>query len=89
MIVSDNGSQFVSRKFAEFCNSNGIAHVRSPPFHPQSNGQAERFVDTFKRALQKLKDSCTTSEALQKFLQGYRRTPCSASPGGRSPAETS
>ncbi|EYB86471.1 hypothetical protein Y032_0278g1160 [Ancylostoma ceylanicum] len=67
--------------------TNGITHVRSPPFHPQSNGQAERFVDTFKRALEKLKDSGTTSEALQKFLQTYRRTPCSASPGGRSPAE--
>ncbi|KHJ86180.1 hypothetical protein OESDEN_14078, partial [Oesophagostomum dentatum] len=70
-----------------FKNSNGITYVRSPPFHPQSNGQAERFVDTFKRALQKLKDSGTTSEALQKFLQACRRTPCSASPGGRSPAE--
>ena len=86
-IVSDNGSQFASREFAEFCNSNGIVHVRSPPFHPQSNGQAERFVDTFKRALQKLKDSGTTSSALQKFLQAYRRTPSSASPGGLSPAE--
>ncbi|KAL6730979.1 hypothetical protein Aduo_001894 [Ancylostoma duodenale] len=86
-LVSDNGSQFASKEFAEFCSTNGITHVRSPPFHPQSNGQAERFVDTFKRALEKLKDSGTTSEALQKFLQTYRRTPCSASPGGRSPAE--
>ncbi|KAL6724201.1 hypothetical protein Aduo_019108 [Ancylostoma duodenale] len=86
-LVSDNGSQFASREFAEFCSTNGITHVRSPPFHPQSNGQAERLVDTFKRALEKLKDFGTTSEALQKFLQTYRRTPCSASPGGRSPAE--
>ncbi|EYC22303.1 hypothetical protein Y032_0017g3273 [Ancylostoma ceylanicum] len=86
-LVSDNGSQFASKEFAEFCSTNGITHVRSPPFHPQSNGQAERFVDTFKRALEKLKDSGTTSDALQKFLQTYRRTPCPASPGGRSPAE--
>ncbi|KHJ99147.1 hypothetical protein OESDEN_00855 [Oesophagostomum dentatum] len=86
-IVSDNGRQFASREFAELYNENGVAQVRSPPFHPQSNGQAERFVNTFKRALQKLKDSDTMSEVLQKFSQVYRRTPCSASPDVRSPTE--
>ncbi|KIH43209.1 integrase core domain protein, partial [Ancylostoma duodenale] len=73
-LVSDNGSQFASKEFAEFCITNGITHVRSLPFHPQLNGQAKRFVDTFKIALEKLKDSGTTSEALQKFLQTYCRT---------------
>ncbi|EYC39144.1 hypothetical protein Y032_0673g1397 [Ancylostoma ceylanicum] len=86
-LVSDNGSQFASEEFAEFCSTNGITHSRSPPFHPQSNGQAEQFVDTSKRALEKLKDSGTTSDALQKFLQTYGRTPCSVSPSGRSPAK--
>ncbi|KHJ98164.1 integrase core domain protein [Oesophagostomum dentatum] len=71
-------------RVSEFCNENGIAHIRSPPFHLQSKGQAELFVDTFRRALQKLKDPGTTSDALQKFLQAYSRTPCSASPVGRS-----
>ncbi|KAK6735168.1 hypothetical protein RB195_018385 [Necator americanus] len=39
-----------------FCDMQGIEHVRSPPFHPQSNGQVERVVDTSKRTLQKIKE---------------------------------
>ncbi|PIC32480.1 hypothetical protein B9Z55_012795 [Caenorhabditis nigoni] len=86
-LVSDNGTQFVSSTFQQFCSSRGIKHLRSPPFHPQSNGQAERFVDTFKRALVKLKREETTQEALQTFLMAYRSTPCTSSPGQLSPAE--
>ncbi|KAK6027902.1 hypothetical protein OSTOST_06063, partial [Ostertagia ostertagi] len=61
--------------------------MKSPPFHPQSNGQAERFVDTFKRNFEKMKGRLSPAEALQKFLQTYRRTPCSSTPEGKSPAE--
>nr|CDJ82068.1 Integrase domain containing protein [Haemonchus contortus] len=86
-LVSDNDSQSTSIEFTDFCKANGIVHIRSPPYHPQSNGQAERFVDTFKRALEKLKNSETTTEAVQKFLLSYRSTPCTSSPEGRSPAE--
>ncbi|KHJ97813.1 integrase core domain protein [Oesophagostomum dentatum] len=56
VIVSDNGTQFTATEFQEFCKKQGIDHVRSPPFHPQSNGQAERFVDILKRTLQKIKE---------------------------------
>ena len=47
-IVSDNGPQFVSSDFAEFCKSNAIKHLRVAPYHPASNGLAERMVQTFK-----------------------------------------
>ena len=86
-IVSENGTQFTSTVFQEYCAENAIKHVRSPPFHPQSNGQAERFVDTFKRALIKLRNDGTYKESLQTFLFSYRTTPCASSPNGLSPAE--
>lgn len=87
VLVSDNGTQFASKEFEEFCKINGINHIRSPPFHPQSNGQAERFVDTFKRALLKLKGEEVTSSALQTFLQCYRTTPNLSLPENATPAE--
>ncbi|PIO53285.1 hypothetical protein TELCIR_25387 [Teladorsagia circumcincta] len=40
-LVSGNGSQFTSLEFTEFCKKNGVVHIRSPPYRPQSSLQAE------------------------------------------------
>ena len=86
-VVSDNRSQFTSVKFKEFCEIFQIKHITTPQYHPRSNGQAERFVDTLKRALKKA--SCTqTDKARQQFLQVYRITPTLNTPLTVSPAET-
>ena len=51
-VVSDNGTQFTSDEFTEFMRRNRFKHIRSTAYHPSTNGLAEWFVQTFKRALQ-------------------------------------
>jgi transposase InsO family protein len=88
LLVSDNGTQFASKEFQRFCKSNGIEHMFSPPYVPQSNGQAERFVDTFKRAFTKLKEEGETPQDLmvETFLATYRSIP-NPTLDGKCPAE--
>ncbi|XP_062538009.1 uncharacterized protein K02A2.6-like [Armigeres subalbatus] len=88
VLVTDNGAQLTSDAFEGFCEANGIMHLKTAPFHPQSNGQAERFVDTFKRTVKKIQaGGKDLDEALDIFLSCYRSTPCRSAPGGKSPAE--
>lgn len=86
-IVSDNGTQFTSELFQRFCNLNGIEHVRTSPYSPMSNGQAERFVDSFKRIMKKLDGAGNLDENLELFLHNYRITPNENCPSSKSPAE--
>ncbi|XP_055542630.1 uncharacterized protein K02A2.6-like [Wyeomyia smithii] len=85
-VVSDNGSQFTSDHFAAFCKEHEIQHLRTAPYHPQSNGQAERFFDTLKRSLMKINEGEKITKTLQVFLQTYRSTP-SRTLQGKSPTE--
>ena len=75
-IVSDNGSQFCSDEFQFFLKANGIKHMRSTPYHPSTNGLAERFVQTFKTALKSANATETTAaKHLASFLMAYRNAP--------------
>ena len=53
IIVSDNGTQLVSGQMKHFLNLNGIKHITTAPFHPQSNGAAENAVKQVKNAIKK------------------------------------
>ncbi|CAI2737207.1 unnamed protein product, partial [Dicrocoelium dendriticum] len=86
-IVTDNGTQFTSATFTEFCRKCAVQYVRSPPFHPQSNGQAERFVNRLKRALYKSKGEGRTEEVVDQFLFLHRSTPDPQAPDRVSPAQ--
>ena len=83
VLVSDNGTAFTSTEFQTFVQRNGFRHIRSAPYHPATNGLAERAVQTVKNALRKTAGDIDT--CLSRFLFQYRLTPHSTT--GRSPAE--
>lgn len=58
-LISDNGPPYNSEKFKEFCIDWGIEHITASPYHPKSNGQAERSIGIIKNLLKKSIDSGT------------------------------
>ena len=84
VVVSDNGTTFTSDELVQLLRKNGVRHVRTPPYHPASNGLAERAVQTFKEGMKKLKDVSLETK-LSRFLFKYRLTPQSST--GISPSE--
>ena len=82
-LVSDNGPQFTSVEFKLFCKDNNIRHLYSAPYHPSSNGLAERGVQTVKMMLKKNSGGSLQSR-LNRSLFAYRSTPNAS---GKTPAE--
>ena len=65
--------EFSSAEFQLWCHQRGIKHLTGAPYHPATNGAAERMVQSFKQSLKKSK--LPPRPALQEFLMQYRRTP--------------
>lgn len=75
-VVSDNGPQYASQEFRDFAREYGFKHTTSSSHFPQSNGHAERAVQTANSLIQDSKDPNTS-------LLAYRSTPlpwCGLSP---------
>ncbi len=49
--ISDNGTNFTSRMFAEVLKVLKVKHNQSSVYHPQSQGAIERFHQTLKSPL--------------------------------------
>ena len=57
VLCSDNGPQYVSAQFTNFCISWGISHETSSLHYPQSNRFAQACIKSVKHALQQAKYS--------------------------------
>ena len=75
-IVSDNSPPLQSAEYEEFLRQNGIQRILVSPYHPASNGLAERSVQTFKHSLESSASdpSCTLQQRIQNFHLSYRST---------------
>lgn len=52
-LQSDCGTNFTSRFFRKKMSELGVHHVTSSPYHPESQGQVERFHQTLKSVIKK------------------------------------
>ena len=84
-IVFDNGPQFDSRVYQDFCQELKIRNLYSTPRYPKSNGQAEASNKTLLTALKKRLDSAKGKwvEELPGVLWAYKTT--ARKPTGISP----
>ncbi|KAG7556952.1 Integrase catalytic core [Arabidopsis suecica] len=76
-IVTDNGPQFISNDFEDFCSAWGIKLSYSTPRYPQGNGQAEASNKTILSNLKKRLNARKGGwyDELQPVLWAYRTTP--------------
>nr|CAN64615.1 hypothetical protein VITISV_036196 [Vitis vinifera] len=84
-IIADNGPQFDSIAFRNFCSELNIRNSYSTPRYPQSNGQAEATNKTLITALKKRLEQSKGKwvEELPGVLWAYRTTP--GRPTGNTP----
>ena len=66
-IVTDNGPTFCSEQFQTFMKINGIKFIFSAPYHPSSNGFAERAVQTVKQGLCQMQGPEPIQDKLSNF----------------------
>lgn len=83
---SDNGPQFKSEMFRNYCAENGITHLRTTPKWAQANGEVERQnASIMKRIRIAQIEGLDWKSELRKYVTVYRSLEHATT--GKSPAE--
>ena len=75
-MISDGGSHFINRTFANLLEKYGVRHKVATPYHPQTSGQVEISNCEIKSILQKVVGASRKdwSMKLDETLWAYRTT---------------
>jgi transposase InsO family protein len=87
-VMTDNGSCYKSKLWARTCRDLGIKHIRTKPYTPQTNGKAERFIQTALREwayATAFETSDQRHDELPRWLHRYNWHRPHASLGGKPP----
>lgn len=87
-VMTDNGSGYVSKLFGAACAGLGARHVRTRPYRPQTNGKAERFIQTLLREWayeRPYRSAAARARALGPWLERYNHRRPHRGIGGKPP----
>ena len=89
-VLTDNGSSYRSSTYRTAIDGLGARHKRTRPFRPQTNGKAERLIQTLLREWAYGRPYRTNDEraaALPRFVDFYNQGRPHTALGGRSPSD--
>ncbi len=69
-LITDNGSQYVSKEFQDYLRDRDISHSKARVNHPQSNGKIERFHKSLKEECVRV-TAMTNLEEARKLIDAY------------------
>ena len=88
-LLSDNGSSYVAEDLAKWLDGKGMQHIRSAPYHPQTQGKIERWHQTLKNRilLENYYLPGALEEAIAAFVEHYNHQRYHQSLGNLTPAD--
>ena len=73
-VLTDNGGNYRSHRFLAVATRRAVRLKRARPYRPQTNGKAERFIQTLIREWAYARPYVTSARrtrALQPWVRGY------------------
>jgi transposase InsO family protein len=87
-VMTDNGSAYRSKRFANALRAAGLRHVRTRPYTPRTNGKAERFIQTSLREwayARAYETSDQRTQAIRPWIDSYNLSRPHTGIGGLTP----
>jgi transposase InsO family protein len=87
-VLTDNGNGYRSFAWRDLCAELGVRHTRTRPYHPATNGKAERFNRTLNDEWARVRvyrRNHDRDRALDRWLHHYNHHRCHTALGGQPP----